>query len=174
MGKGKNIAIAGGAIGIASVLLSLVFPTYFSWYRREIQEETLWVSYDISAGLYLTALGILLENGITGPDEIVTLVLIGGVMVLAGAGLCLFAGIKEIKPFGIIGGILMILGPLMLIFDLIGEVSEFSKDMHDLYNNVFYGKYNLSADNIFVGGLHIGTAIPYVGGILGLIGGATL
>ena len=36
MGKGKIIALVGAVIGILSVVLSLVLPEFFGWYRAHI------------------------------------------------------------------------------------------------------------------------------------------
>ena len=123
MGKGKIVAIIGAALGAASVLLSLAIPAFFSWYHIDFTGV-------YNAGLYLTAFGNLVEDGLTAPtDEVVMLVLIGGILVLAGAGLCIAGALTEQKVLGIIGGIAMIVGPCLLIFDLLGQMSEFSEFM---------------------------------------------
>ena len=177
MGNGKVVAIIGAAVGIASVLLSLVVPEFLSWYHYEID-----LGPYGSGGLYLTAFGNIISDPTGGPEfDVATLILIGGILVLAGAALCIVGGLTEKKPLGIIGGILMILGPTMLIFDLVGQVSEFSEYMQNLSDyadsNIFFGSYSytyyyLSAN--FVWGLWIGFFIAYAGGIIGLIGGASI
>ncbi len=177
MGKGKIVAIIGAAVGIASVLLSLAIPALFSWYHYDV-DATGYGSF----GIYLTAFGTIVED-MPYPVSIdmVTLVLIGGIMVLAGAGLCIVSGVTEMKPLGIIGGILMIVGPLMLIFDLIGEVSDFAEDMNNMADaldtNVFFGSYSYTYYGFTVNygfGLWIGFFMAIGGGVVGLIGGVSV
>lgn len=162
METGRVLAIVGAAVGVFSVFLSLIIPTLFSWYHID---ET-----SGGEGLYLTAFGFLIEEGLSVPaDEVVILVLIGGILVLAGAGLCIVGIIREMKPLGIIGGIVMIIGPTMLIFDLMGQVSEFAQYMENyassLDKNFFFG-----SNSSFTWGLWVGYFLAYGGGILGLIG----
>ena len=173
MGKGKVVAIIGAAVGIASVLLGLAMPALFSWYRIEISGG------GYTFGLYLTAFGGFIEDGMTAPtDEIVMLVLIGGILVLAGAGLCITGALTEQKVLGIIGGIAMIVGPTLLIFDLIGQMSEFAEFM-DLMSgyygkNIFFAVYSPYPGVSLMWGVWIGLFIAYAGGFIGLIGGATV
>ncbi len=180
MGNGKFVAIIGGIIGIVFVLLSLVGGKFLSWYQ--FSGEIVGIYGSSSGGLYLTAFGDIISDPTGGPEfEIATLVLLGGIMVLAGAGLCIVGGATEKKPLGIIGGILMILGPMMIIFDLVGEVSEFSEYINDLStaydSNVFFGSFSetygyYSLD--FTWSLTIGFFITIGGGVVGLIGGALI
>ena len=182
MGNGKFVAIIGGIIGIVFVLLSLVGGEFLSWYQFG-GEIDLGPYGSSSGGLYLTAFGNIISDPTGGPEyEIATLVLLGGIMVLAGAGLCIVGGATEKKPLGIIGGILMILGPMMIIFDLVGEVSEFSQFINDLSvaadSNVFFGSYSYDFYYIyyfdFTWSLTIGFFITIGGGVVGLIGGALI
>ncbi|MFX1410531.1 MAG: hypothetical protein ACFFA6_09275 [Promethearchaeota archaeon] len=167
---GKVLAIIGATVGVVCVLFSLVVPGLFSWYCQRVS------SGGSSANLYLTPFGTFVGDDFPEPDEIVSLVLIGGILVLAGASLCIVGVAKEMKSFGIIGGILMILGPTLLVFDLIGQVSEFSEDMHILAvaydGNVFFSNLSPSPGVTITLGLYFGYVISNVGGVLGLIGGA--
>ncbi|MFX1410530.1 MAG: hypothetical protein ACFFA6_09270 [Promethearchaeota archaeon] len=174
MGKtGKVLAIIAAFVGILTVLLSLAIPTLFSWYSFTISGG------GYSAGLYLTPFGTFIVDDYGSPDEIVRLVLIGGIMVLAGAGLCIAGGVKEMKVLGIIGGILLILGPTMLLIDLRFQVSEFAQGMHDIVEaedlshalwGIFYPSPGVTVDF----GITFGYFITYIGGVLGLIGGLTV
>lgn len=173
MGKGRVVVIIGGCVGVASVLLGLAVPALFSWYHIQLTGDT-------TGGLYLTAFGSVISDP-TGADyEIAMLVLIGGIMVLAGTGLCIVGGATEIKVFGIIGGILMLIGPWLLIFDIMLEVSEYAKVVNDNYIDllggeepipILFGAEGVAGTQIFWG-VWIGYFIANAGGILGLIGGA--
>lgn len=174
MGKGKIVAIIGAAIGIASVLLSLAIPAFFSWYRMELS------GYGTTYGVYLTGFGTIVEDFpayYPVPTDMITMVMIGGILVLAGAGLCIVGGATEMKVLGIIGGIVMIVGPTMLIFELMGEFSDFSEglaNMVDFYDkSIFFGSVSPAPGITRVWGLWVGYFIAYAGGVIGLIGGAT-
>ncbi|MFX1322345.1 MAG: hypothetical protein ACFFAQ_11955 [Promethearchaeota archaeon] len=175
MGKGKVVAIIGAAVGVLSVILSLVLPALFSWYHLEV------TGGGLSDYLYLTAFGTIDADitPLSAPDEIVILVLIGGILVLAGAALCIVSALTEQKILGIIGGIAMLLGPTFLIFDLLGQMSEFAEFMDNvtttLYDeNIFFATFTPGPGINGVAGLWIGFFMAYGGGILGLIGGATV
>ncbi|MFX0041974.1 MAG: hypothetical protein ACFE8L_03590 [Candidatus Hodarchaeota archaeon] len=156
-----------------SVLLSLVVPEFFSWYHYEIDAG----AYG-SFGIYMTAFGTVVEDMPYAVSlDIATFVMIGGILVLAGAGLCIVGALTELKPLGIIGGVLMIVGPTMLIFDLVGEFSDFAETIaliSDYYGGtVFFGSHSPYPGITFMWGLWVGYFIAYVGGVLGIIGGAT-
>ncbi len=176
---GRVLAIIGAAVGIAAVLLGLVIPIIFSWYHVDLDLGI------IGTGeLFLTGLGTTISDpSSTLEDEIAILVLVGGIMVLAGAGLCIVSAATEIKPLGIIGGILMIVGPIMLIVDLLLVDSEFAKSVDDVLEfleyavggsyNILFGTWSEYGYSMNWGINFIGFSIPIAGGILGLIGGAT-
>ncbi|MFX1410532.1 MAG: hypothetical protein ACFFA6_09280 [Promethearchaeota archaeon] len=171
---GKVLAIIGAVIGILSVVLAFAMPALFSWYHIDLSGA------GYSGGLYVTAFGGIMEEGILSSptDEIITLVLIGGILVLAGAALCIVSALTELKPLGLIGGILMILGPLFLIFDLMGQMSEFAEFMDSLAtaydSNVFFGSFSPYPGISFNWGIWIGFFLAIGGGVVGLIGGATV
>ena len=171
MGKGKVVAIIGAAIGIASVLLSLVVPALFSWYHIQI------TGGGYSGGLYLTGFGSVISDPSGADYEIAMFALIGGIMVLAGAALCIVGGATEMKPLGIIGGILMIIGPFLVVLDILMEFSEYA-EIVNLYidylgGTILFGSASSGPTTIFWG-LWIGYYMAIGGGILGLIGGATI
>lgn len=172
---GKYLAIISAFIVILTVLLSLAIPALFSWYSYTIS------SGGYSSGLYLTPFGSFIVDDYGSPDEIVGLVLIGGIMVLTGAGLCIAGVVKEMKVLGIIGGILLILGPTMLLIDLRFQVSEFAQAMHDIVEiehyyltHALWGHFYPSPGIRVTFGITLGYLITYVGGVLGLIGGMTI
>jgi len=171
MGKGRVLAIIGAAIGAASVLLSLVAPALFSWYHIQV------TGGGYSAGLYLTAFGSIISDPSGADYEVAMFVLFGGIMVLAGAALCIVGGAAEIKPLGIIGGILMIIGPFLLVLDIMMEVSEYA-ELINLYIDYLGGTILFGSESAYGGtliwGLWIGYFMAIGGGILGLIGGATV
>ena len=176
MGKaGRVLAIIGAAIGIAMVLLSLIGGGFLSWYHFDVDYGP------YSGGVYLTAFGSFIEDTISLPSsytETAMLVLLGGILVLAGAGLCIVGAATEKKPLGIIGGILMILGPTFLIIDLAGQVSEFSQFMDQIASaydkSIFLGSFSYGPGSI-VWGIGIFPIAMIIGaGVVGLIGGATL
>ncbi len=185
MEKGGIVAIVGAIVGILFVLLSLAIPEFLSWYHWEMDATA--PGYSLSFGVYLTAFGTIIEDlppGLYLDVEMVILVMIGGLMVLGGAILCIVSAATEIKPLAIVGGILMIVGPLMLIFDLIGEVSEFAEGMNNVADtadsNVFFGSFT-QTDPYYPGyainhgwGLWVGFFIPFAAGAIGIIGGASM
>ncbi|MFX0041976.1 MAG: hypothetical protein ACFE8L_03600 [Candidatus Hodarchaeota archaeon] len=173
MGKGRIIAIIGAAVGITSVLLSLLLPHLFSWYHYDID------SPGGHFGMYLTAFGSVIDDMPYPVSlDMAMFVLIGGILVLAGAGLCIVGGATEMKVLGIIGGILMIVGPAMLVLDLVGQFSDFAEgigDMADYYGGtVFFGGHSPAPGVGITWGLWIGYFMAIGGGILGLIGGTTI
>ncbi|MFX1314778.1 MAG: hypothetical protein ACFE9T_02870 [Promethearchaeota archaeon] len=171
---GKVLAIIGAAVGILSVLLSLVLPELFSWYHFTVRGG------GYSSGLFLNAFGdYTAENWgplPQPPEEIAIMVLIGAILVLVGAALCIICAFTEKKPLGIIGGVLMIIGPLLLIADLMAVISEFAE-----YMDTWAGAYDESIlftvfDPVpgvtIIWGLWIGFGMAIGGGAVGLIGGA--
>lgn len=177
---GRVLAIIGAAVGIAGVLLGLVIPILFSWYHVDLD-----LGLYGTGDLYLTGLGTAISDpsGSTLEDEIAFLVLIGGIMILVGAGLCIVNAATEMKVFGIIGGILMIVGPVFLIVDLLSVGSDFAEAIDntiEFLESAVGGNYNPIWDSWSQYGYSaswginwIGFSIPIAGGILGLIGGAT-
>ncbi|MFX1322346.1 MAG: hypothetical protein ACFFAQ_11960 [Promethearchaeota archaeon] len=172
MGKaGMVLAIIGAVIGLLSVLLGLAIPALFSWYHYDLSTP------GYSGGLYLTAFGSIISDPSGADFEVATLVLLGGIMVLAGAGLCIVAAATKMKPLGIIGGILMIVGPIMLIIDLASVGSEFAEYMDNIATytdkSIFFDTFSYAGYSV-VWGLWVGFFMAIAGGVVGLIGGATL
>lgn len=167
MAYARQIAVIGAIIGILSVLLGLLSPEWFSWYRVNIPSP-------ISA-FYLTGFGTAVFIDFAHQiDEIAILVLIGGILVIVGAVECLTSALLKNKVVGILGGLLMIVGPLLLLVDIMMGVSEFMQYME------YYTSGKSGAELLFGRidfwdidyGLWIGFFMAIGGGVLGLIGGA--
>lgn len=173
MGKGRVVAIIGIALGAASVLLSLAMPVFFAWYRLVL------ITPAVTTDLNLTGFGTVIADPSPGPiEEIAMLVLIGGILVLAGAAVCIVGVLTEQKILGIIGGIAMIVGPLLLVADLLLIMSDFAEYMHTnwadpLNKSIFFGTESGGGITVTFG-LFVGFYMAIGGGVLGLIGGATV
>jgi len=169
---GKVLAIIGAAVGLLSVLLGLAIPALFCWFRFD-------VSGAVTGGLYLTGFGTVMDEGVIAgyySFDMVMLVLIGGILVLVGAGLCITGAITEMKLFGIIGGIAMIVGPLLLVAEFMTVTSDFTEYV-DLWAETFdkmtfFGSGSPGPGVTFIWGPWIGYFMAYFGATLGLIGGA--
>ena len=161
MGTGKIVAIVGAVVGILSVLIGLILPELFSWYRLSVP----------GGGLYLTGFGTDIFDPSPGPDlEMAMLVLVGGILVIVGAVACLASAFVENKMIGILGGLLMIVGPLLLIVDVMLGMSEFMEYMElsgDSGIELLFG--SAGGANY---GIWIGFFMAIGGGVIGLIGGA--
>lgn len=165
MAYARQIAVIGAFIGILSVLLGLLSPEWFSWYRVE---STIY-------GFYLTGFGTgVFINYPSQTDQIAILVLIGGILVIVGAVECLTSALVKNKVVGILGGLFMIVGPLLLLADIMMGVSEFMQWME------YYTSGKSGAELLFGRidywdidyGLWIGFFMAIGGGVLGFIGGA--
>ena len=122
MGFGRIAAIIGAAVGLLSVILSLILPELFCWYSYTI---TNMISSNKS-GYYLTGFGttstIPYSTAISG---IALLELIGGFIVILGAIICIVGVSKESKKIGSIGGILILLGPVLLLVDFLFGIGAY-------------------------------------------------
>ena len=166
MAYARQIAVIGAFIGILSLLLSLLSPELFSWYRLTLPS--------IDGGFYLTGFGTsVFINYPSQTDEIAVLVLIGGILVIVGAVQCLTSALVKNKIVGILGGLFMIVGPLLLLADIMMGVSEFMQWMEyytsDSGVGLLFGR--IPAYDIDFG-LWIGFYMAIGCGVLGLIGGA--
>ena len=177
MGKGKIIALVGAVIGILSVVLSLVLPEFFGWYRAHI------AGGGAEAGYYLHGFGIFDSSDPTllpmpgGVDEMVLLVMIGGILMITGAVVCALGAFVEKKILGILGGLLMIVGPLLLLVDILTGMSEFMEFMEvfslgESGAGLLFDSYSPIPGVTLSWGIWIGYFMAIGGGVVGLIGGA--
>jgi hypothetical protein len=165
MGIGKIIAAIGGFLGIFTIVLYYVLPEIFCLWR-------------IEGGAMLTFYfgGFGSETGIAmggdfGPrytEEAFLLFIC--ILIIAGGAIAIIGGVIEKKILGMLGGILILIGPLLLLMDLAFGLS---------YITEFSGL--IGSDNLFWGnepgldwGIWIGFFLAIGGGVLALIGGATL
>lgn len=176
MGAGKILAIIGAILGLVSVALSLVLPELLGWYRVEVS------AMGTTVGMYITGIGTAeMGAGLGGIQGIAIFELIGGILVILGALLCIIGGAKGSKGAGIIGGIMMILGPLMLVLDLVIGMGDFTELLELGFGLTDVTPFFGSEDILFMGvpmslswGLWIGFFMAIAGGVLGLIGGAAI
>jgi len=172
-GFGKIVTVIGASLGLASVLLSLIFPELWGWYRFKSS------SFGFSQSFYLTGFGTV---GAIPPFSFFTgiaiLVAIGGLLVILGSILCIVASVKKAKAMGFLGGVLIILGPILLMIDILAGISaygEYIKFYLDLFvtTNVFW---NIGSTMVFTysWGIGIGFFMGAAGGVLGSIGGLAL
>ncbi len=173
MKAGKILAIIGAIVAIVSVGLSFVLPTIFGWYRIELS------AIGISVGIYFTGIGsVATTGGIGGISGFATLELIGGILLIIGAIICIVGVIKESKAAGIVGGVLILLAPLILIIDLLTGLGDFADLIQTLGGpsnaSVFWGSFTITGppDVLMSWGIWIGSFLALGGGALGIIGGA--
>jgi len=79
---------------------------------------------------------------------------------------------KEIKVMGIIGGVLTLIGPILLFSNLLIGIYDFQGLLGD--PNVFWGFREVGPGVWLSWGVWIGFFMALVGGVLGLVGGATV
>lgn len=174
MGAGKSICIVGAIIAAVTLILSFIVPQYFGWYRIE------GTSLGVTMGFYFTGLGTLAVVPAIPYFALDYLQLIGGIALIIGIILCIVAAVKEMKTAGIVGGILILVSPLMLIIDLAVSASGFATLIASMGGpagaSVFWGSFLVVGppDVLLSWGLWIGSFLSLGGGVLGLIGGATL
>jgi len=173
MGFGKVLTIIGAILGLASILLSFIFPALFGWYRYEVS------GWGSEGGYYLTGFGTVAS---IPPSSFITelaiLEVIGGIMVIIGSILCIIAIVKESKGIGLLGGLLMLLAPVLLVIDFLVGMSEFAGVIEYNINlfvnkNVFWETFS-TMGYLYIWGIWIGSFLCIAGGVLGLIGGLAL
>ncbi len=172
MGFGKVASIIAAIIGLASILLSFIFPALFSWYRYEVS------GLGSSGGWYLTGIGTVIDIGDTVPMTMSILGVVGGTLVIIGSILCIVAIVKESKGMGALGGLLMLLAPLLLVIDFLVGMSELAgviRDNMDLFiTRDWYWEHFFALVYDYTWGLWVGFFLGIAGGALGLIGGIAL
>lgn len=176
METGKNLTLIGAILALITVLLSMVLPQFFGWYRVEL------TSLGITSGVYVTAMGTITQigsipfssNGSGGFE------FFGGLLFIIGAIICILGVAKESRVAGIIGGILMLLGPLPMILSLLTGGGNYSyiKEFLGVSTDVdlLWGTFTSTGPPIEIisWGLWIGFFLALASGVLGIIGGAKL
>jgi len=165
MGAGKFIAIIGGILGILTIGLYFVLPEIFCLWRLDGAPFL-----SIFLGGFGSTTGEVLGVGY-GPDyaEDIMLLIIC-VLIVAGGALAIIGGLVGNKIIGILGGVLMIVGPILLIVALFIEYGDFEDIALILGGKSLFFGSELGVD----WGLWIGFYLAIGGGVLGLIGGATI
>ena len=167
MGAGKVIAIIGACISLASLLLSILLPEWFSWYRVSVSDGFTTMGYS------LTGFGIFISiGGIPPLTDIIFLTLIGAIILIVGAIILIIGAAKEIKVMGIIGGVLTLIGPILLLSNLLIGFYDFQWLVGE--PNVIWGFREIGPGLLYSWGVWIGFFMALVGGVLGLVGGATV
>jgi len=156
----KFIAVIGGILGIIAVLIGLL-PSEVSWWYVK---ETVFNNAE-----YLNAFGYYTDyNGqVSFVDDY--LILISGIIFLAGSVLIMYGAVKEQKGIAIISGVLMIVGLVLFCVALNANenwdaVAPYL-DWLDNQSTVFYGEFL-----IWRWGLGIGFYLGAVGAVIGIIG----
>ena len=160
MGAGRIIAIIGGVLGILSIALFYVFPGLFSLWRIYGGGDSINIGgFGSIAG---TILGV--DYGPESADDIILLLI--GVLLVAGGVVAIVGGAVEVKFVGIIGGLIMLAGPIILSVELLLEIGFF-EGFAPPGESLLFGS---------IGGVNWGIWISFFmgvgGGILGLVGGA--
>ena len=159
MGSGRVIAIIGGVLGILSIVLFYVFPGLFSLWRIYGGGNSVNIGgFGAGAG---TIMGI--DFGPESADDIILLLI--GVLLVAGGAIAIVGGIVEVKFVGIIGGLIILAGPILLSVELLLELGFF--EGYAPGDNLFFG--STAGANW---GIWISFFMGVGGGILGVVGGA--
>jgi hypothetical protein len=161
MGAGRIIAIIGGIIGILSIALYHLLPELFCLWRLDAGGfAEIWVG------------GFGFSGGSAGDPEYTEeiLLLIIGVLIVAGGALAIIGGLTESKLIGILGGVVMLVGPILFIIGALIEFGPF-EDLAALI--AFFGGEGLlfGSEAGVDWGIWIGTYLAIGGGVVGLIGG---
>ena len=166
MGAGKILAIIGAILGILSVALFYILPELFCFWR---------IDGGPAISVYLGGFGF--QSGVLGGIEYGPeygediFMLIVAVLIVAGSVLALIGGLAGNKAVGILGGIILLAGPILLVVALFLELGSFA----DIAAILPPGE-NLLFGSVPGGswGIWIGSFLAFGGGVLGLIGGATV
>ena len=171
MGSGKIVALVAAIIGILSVTLGFVLPEWMGWYR------VIATTGGLSAGYAINGFGMLVAVGPVPPPPpeyaLFFMPLIGGIMVAAGSVLLIIGALKESRAAGIIGGVVVLLGPMLLVLDLLIGIGDYSM-LVPPGQSLFFGSIEIMPGVFYNWGLWIGSFLALGGGVLGLIGGATV
>jgi len=167
MGAGKVFAIIGGVLGVLSVVLYYIAPDILSLWRLDAP---------LTVRVYIGGFGAWSGEFIAipfGPEYSGDIILmIVSVLIIGGGVITFIAGLVENKAVGILGGIILLAGPTLLLFELITKMGVFGDTIVPLLGdvNLLFGSVPGVAD----WGIGIGSFLAIGGGILGIIGGATV
>ena len=167
MGVGKVFAIIGGVLGVLSVVLYYAAPEIFCLWRLDAP-----ATLKLYVGGFGTLSGELLA--VPFPPEYTgdTILMAVSLLIIGGSVLTFIAGLTESKKVGILGGIILLAGPILLLVEIIAKLGFF-ETMAAAWlpgANLLFGSFFGLAD----WGIYIGAYLAIGGGLLGIIGGATI
>jgi len=135
---GRVIAIVAGIIGILAVLLYMVLPDFFAFWRFDAYgipgaEFKLWIGgFAQKSGeglqLVLDQFGVT-EGEITYTEDMILTII--AIAIIAGGALCIIGGLLENRIIGLLGGVAMLLGVIAFIVGLAIQFGDFA-DLGDL------------------------------------------
>ena len=167
MGAGKILAIIGGVLGVLSVVLFYIAPDLLNLWRLDAP---------LTVRVYIGGFGAWSGEWLAIPFPIEysgdIILMIIGVLIIGGGVITSIAGVVESKVVGILGSVILLAGPTLLLIELIAKLGVFGDILIPLMGDV-----NLLAGNIpgvADWGLGIGSYLAIGGGILGIIGAATV
>lgn len=167
MGAGKVFAIIGGVLGLLSVVLYYIAPEVICLWRLDA---------GATVSVFLGGFGMMSGEVSTisfGPDYADDIILmIVSILIIGGSVLTIIAGATGSKAVGILGGIISLAGPILLLFEIIAKMGIFGDTIGVLLGdvNLLFGTVPAVAE----WGIYIGSYLAIGGGVLGLIGGATV
>ena len=168
MGVGRIIAIIGGLLGIISMILFYFMPEIFNLWRFVDVGSTVYV-YIGGFGSWSRDIGF--NFGIRFSDDIFLLIV--SLLIVVGSVLVIIAGVKGSKIFGILGGVILLGGPALFMVEIIAQIGVIG-DFLELVP--LLGSFNLFFGDVAGAqwGIWISSFLTIGGGILGIIGGATI
>lgn len=174
---GKVIAIIGAIVGVLPIALYYVLPEIFSLWRFDAGSVfTRWLGgFGFVSGSGPPPRG---DFGVEYYEDVLLMLI--GVIIVVGAVLLLIGALVEVKALGIIGGLVVIAGPILLMIGLLIELGDFA-DIADMLEaggltdeTLIFGSGKLGGVIQADWGMWIGTYIVIAGGVVGVIGGATV
>ena len=98
--------------------------------------------------------------------------MIVSILIIGGSVLTFISGIVESKAIGILGAIILLAGPTLLLIEIIFKLGAFGETIVPLTGdvNLLFGSILGTAE----WGIGIGSYLAIGGGLLGIIGGATV
>jgi len=136
---GRVIVIVAGIIGILTLLLFMVMPDFFAFWRIDaygvpLVDGKLWLGGIAQRAGDGNLLGLGLETDLTYTEDLLLTII--NVITLAGGAICVIGGVLNKKIIGLVGGILMALGVIAFIVALQIQFGDFS-DLGDIID--FFG-----------------------------------
>ncbi len=167
MGVGKVFAIIGSVLGVLSVVLYYAAPEIFCLWRLDA---------GTTMKAFIGGFGSVSGEQVSIPfapkytEDIFLLIV--SVLILGGSVLTFIAGLTESKVVGILGGIILLAGPILFLVEIVAKLGIFGSDIVPLLGDAFFLFGN--SPGLVEWGIYYGYYLAIGGGILGMIGGATV